>query len=72
MARIRIGNREVGPIRGLWPIGILQNFPASARLRWYAERFNYVEVNSTFYAIPNARTVERWCDETPGRFSFST
>ena len=44
--------------------------PASARLRWYAENFNYVEVNATFYAIPNSRTVERWCIETPDDFKF--
>jgi uncharacterized protein YecE (DUF72 family) len=44
--------------------------PASARLRWYAEHFDYVEVNATFYAIPTARTVERWCTETPEDFLF--
>jgi uncharacterized protein YecE (DUF72 family) len=44
--------------------------PASARLRWYAEHFNFVEVNATFYAIPQAKTVERWCDETPDDFVF--
>jgi len=44
--------------------------PASQRLRWYSEHFNFVEVNSTFYAIPNARTVERWCHETPDDFVF--
>jgi uncharacterized protein YecE (DUF72 family) len=44
--------------------------PASARLRWYAEHFDYVEVNATFYAIPMAKTVERWCMETPDGFLF--
>ena len=44
--------------------------PSSARLRWYAEHFNYVEVNATFYAIPTARTVERWAMETPPDFLF--
>ena len=44
--------------------------PPSARLRWYAEHFNYVEVNATFYAIPTIRTVERWCMETPKNFKF--
>ncbi len=44
--------------------------PAGARLRWYAEHFNYVEVNATFYAIPNVRTVDRWCLETPDNFLF--
>src|SRR5947207_13766766 len=43
---------------------------ASHRLRWYAEHFNYVEVNATFYSIPAARVVERWCRETPADFLF--
>ena len=44
--------------------------PAAARLGWYAEHFDYVEVNSTFYAIPLRRVVERWNSETPARFLF--
>jgi uncharacterized protein YecE (DUF72 family) len=44
--------------------------PASQRLRWYAEHFNYVEINATFYALPTAKTVERWCLETPDDFLF--
>src|SRR4051794_8975122 len=44
--------------------------PANERLHWYSERFNYVEVNSTFYAIPAAHIVERWCRETPHDFLF--
>src|SRR3954454_13973292 len=46
------------------------DLPARDRLRWYAERFDAVEVNSTFYAVPSARTVARWADETPGGFTF--
>jgi len=44
--------------------------PASQRLGWYAEHFNFVEVNSTFYALPQAKMVERWCRETPDDFVF--
>src|SRR3954462_11531269 len=44
--------------------------PASQRLRWYAEHFDLVEVNATFYALPAFRTVERWRDETPDDFIF--
>jgi uncharacterized protein YecE (DUF72 family) len=43
---------------------------ASDRLAWYASHFDAVEVNSTFYAVPAARTVERWADQTPDRFTF--
>jgi uncharacterized protein YecE (DUF72 family) len=43
---------------------------ARDRLRWYAERFEAVEVNSTFYAVPSPSTVARWAQETPDDFSF--
>ena len=46
------------------------DLPARERLRWYAERFDAVEVNSTFYAVPSPRTVQRWADETPEGFTF--
>ena len=44
--------------------------PAAARLGWYAEHFDYVEVNSTFYAIPARKVVQRWDSETPDDFLF--
>ena len=44
--------------------------PAAARLGWYAEHFDYVEVNSTFYAIPPRKVVQRWDSETPEDFLF--
>ena len=44
--------------------------PARDRLPWYAERFEAVEVNSSFYAIPDRRTVERWSEVTPPGFKF--
>ena len=46
------------------------DLPARDRLRWYAERFAAVEVNSTFYAVPSPRTVARWAQETPDDFTF--
>jgi uncharacterized protein YecE (DUF72 family) len=46
------------------------DLPARDRLAWYAERFDAVEVNSTFYAVPSARTVERWAEQTPAGFTF--
>jgi uncharacterized protein YecE (DUF72 family) len=44
--------------------------PAADRLGWYAQHFEMVEVNSTFYAVPDARMVERWCASTPSQFIF--
>lgn len=40
-------------------------------LKYYSERFNTTEVNYTFRSIPSAKTIQRWCDETPGGFRFS-
>jgi uncharacterized protein YecE (DUF72 family) len=66
---IRIGTAswtDPGFVEDWYP----SKLPASHRLRWYAEHFNYVEVNATFYSIPAARAVERWCLETPDDFLF--
>ncbi len=43
---------------------------ATERLPWYAEHFEIVEVNSTFYSVPDPRMVERWCRATPDHFIF--
>ncbi|MEY2543192.1 MAG: hypothetical protein QOE81_653 [Verrucomicrobiota bacterium] len=43
---------------------------AHERLAWYAQHFEMVEVNSTFYSVPDHRTVERWCGTTPDNFIF--
>jgi uncharacterized protein YecE (DUF72 family) len=47
-----------------------KNLPARERLAWYAERFPIVEVNSSFYAIPERTTVGRWARATPDGFVF--
>ena len=43
---------------------------ARDRLAWYAQRFDTVEVNSSFYAIPEVGTVARWGEVTPDGFVF--
>lgn len=40
-------------------------------LRFYAEHFDTVEVNSTFYRIPSAATALSWAKRTPADFEFS-
>jgi uncharacterized protein YecE (DUF72 family) len=44
---------------------------AGDRLAWYAQHFDMVEVNSTFYSVPEPRTVEGWCAKTPNDFVFN-
>jgi uncharacterized protein YecE (DUF72 family) len=46
------------------------DLPARDRLAWYAERFEGVEVNSTFYAVPGVAQVRRWAELTPPGFTF--
>ncbi len=41
-----------------------------ARLRFYAEHFDTVEVDSSYYAIPAERVVANWAARTPPRFVF--
>lgn len=43
--------------------------PGDSILARYATRFDAVEINSTFYRLPLARTLARWRDETPAHFS---
>jgi uncharacterized protein YecE (DUF72 family) len=40
-------------------------------LRVYAERFESVEINNTFYSLPTAETIAAWRDQTPGGFLFA-
>jgi len=39
-------------------------------LRYYAERFSTVEINNTFYKLPERGMLERWAEQVPERFVF--
>jgi uncharacterized protein YecE (DUF72 family) len=47
-----------------------RSMSAEARLRFYASVFDVVEVNSSYYAIPDVLTVRRWAERTPPGFVF--
>lgn len=40
-------------------------------LAFYAEHFNTVEINSTFYGVPSPETTRGWARRTPRDFEFS-
>ena len=40
-------------------------------LRFYAEHFNTVEINSSFYGVPTPATARGWAERTPAGFEFS-
>ena len=44
---------------------------AEQRLRYYADRFSLVEVDSTYYALPARRMAELWVARTPDDFTFN-
>jgi len=67
--RILVGTSswsDPGFVKDWYPPGMA----AKDRLPWYAERFEAVELNSSFYAVPERSTVRRWCEVTPERFTF--
>jgi uncharacterized protein YecE (DUF72 family) len=40
-------------------------------LRFYAQRFDTVELNASFYRLPRRASAERWAEETPDDFVFA-
>lgn len=40
-------------------------------LRFYAEHFDTVEINSTFYHVPAVEAARKWAERTPPGFEFS-
>src|SRR6187551_3254219 len=45
--------------------------PGAQMLRYYATRLGTVEINNTFYRMPNRDTVAAWRDEVPDSFCFA-
>jgi uncharacterized protein YecE (DUF72 family) len=48
-----------------------KDLPTKKMLPYYAERFNTVEINNTFYRMPTASTIENWLKEVPSNFKFT-
>ena len=46
------------------------DLPAAKMLPYYAERFDSVEINNTFYRMPEAKTLAKWATEVPDGFTF--
>lgn len=69
-ARIRIGTQGWNYTAWVGPF-----YPSGTRavdfLSTYARAFGTVEVDSTFYAIPPAKTVRGWFERTPPGFVFA-
>jgi uncharacterized protein YecE (DUF72 family) len=54
-----------------WRQSVYTGVPAGRWLERYAELFDTVEVNGTFYRLVKRETVEGWVERTPERFRFA-
>jgi uncharacterized protein YecE (DUF72 family) len=66
-APVRIGTcswADEALVKHWYPKGV----PAKERLAYYAERFSTVEVDSTYYRLPERSMVQGWADRTPDGF----
>jgi len=53
---------------GWYPPGVNTS---AARLAYYCQRFNLVEVDTTYYAIPAVEVTQSWVDHSPESFVFN-
>jgi uncharacterized protein YecE (DUF72 family) len=70
VAPVRIGVcswADEGLLTRWYPHGVSS---PQARLAYYAERFDTVEVDSPFYRLPSPETAARWAERTPPAFVF--
>ena len=66
-AAVRIGTCSFADeaLVGHWyPPGL----PPRDRLAWYAERYSTVEIDSTYYRVPDEKMVRGWAERTPDGF----
>jgi len=80
MSRVRVGTSgwSYPTGKGTWNGVFYPTAPGSKRgkagfdeLAFYAEHFDTVEVNSSFYRIPASETTKKWVERTPRDFEFS-
>ncbi len=48
-----------------------EKIPAKDMLRFYSERLSTVEINATFYRMPQPAMLTNWKEQVPGTFRFS-
>ncbi len=48
-----------------------EEIKSNDRLKYYANFFSTVEINSTFYRLPSDKSVHNWFQQVPGNFIFS-
>ncbi|PYS27188.1 MAG: DUF72 domain-containing protein [Acidobacteria bacterium] len=53
------------------PVFYPQDLSDKQFLQYYATKLNSVEIDYTFYRMPNAKTIEGWRNATPENFRFT-
>ena len=48
-----------------------EKIPAKEMLHFYSERLSTVEINATFYRLPQKSTLENWKEQVPKTFRFA-
>jgi uncharacterized protein YecE (DUF72 family) len=48
-----------------------EEYKGASRLTYYASLFNSIEINSTFYKLPQASTIRKWGESVPDHFRFT-
>src|SRR5476651_1853532 len=73
MSNIRIGTSgwSYPGGKGTWNGIFYPRMTPAQQLAYYAEHFNTVEINTTFYGQPKAAVAATWVDRTPKDFEFS-
>jgi uncharacterized protein YecE (DUF72 family) len=69
-ATVRLGTcsfADEGLLKAWYPRGVSTS---KARLAYYAERFDTVEIDSPFYHLPDRAVTRRWAERTPPEFVF--
>jgi uncharacterized protein YecE (DUF72 family) len=69
-ATVRLGTcsfADEGLVKTWYPRGVSTG---KARLAYYAERFDTVEIDSPFYHLPDPDVTGRWAQRTPPEFVF--
>jgi len=69
MERIRVGTS--GYVYAHWKHVLYEGIPARQWLQRYAQIFDTVELNATFYRLPSAAMVDGWRNTTPRGFLFA-
>ena len=68
MIRVGTSGYNYPPWRGsFYP----ERLAAARMLPFYAERFDTVEINASFYRMPTAKAVAGWATATPAHFAFA-